>query len=145
MTVDSDTRPAAKDCWDKVEIAGKITGAVLIPILVGGIAFLWNHDSSQRQVAAQMAAIAVGVLQAETKPDSSSNALRAWAVEVLRHPANPPSLSDEAADFLRIKRLPISYSAFSAFQELGADSAHTLKTLNALLEAASEREKILDR
>jgi hypothetical protein len=81
-----------KDFWDKAEIVGK----VLVPIVVGVSVWLWNVERTKFQTTATMTQIAIGVLTGEPA-ESGSNALRKWAIDVLRNPSSPPELSESAA------------------------------------------------
>jgi hypothetical protein len=81
-----------KDFWDKAEIVGK----VLVPIVVGVSVWLWNVERTKFQTTATMTQIAIGVLTGEPS-ENGSDALREWAISVLRNPSNPPELSDSAA------------------------------------------------
>lgn len=103
-----DETQASKDWWDKAEICGKVLGAVIVPLAVAGVALIWNGQSSARQSAAQMSAIAIGILQTEPKPGLDSSALRDWAVSVLQDPTDPPKLSEEAANEMRLMGLPLA-------------------------------------
>lgn len=97
-----------KDWWDKIEISAKAVGAILIPIVVGVTAYLWNSERTQRNTAAAMSQIAVSVLIEEPKefsPDVPLDPLREWAIAVLQSPSNPPDLTDQAANILRQRSL----------------------------------------
>jgi hypothetical protein len=88
----------SKDLWDKAEITGKVVGAVAIPLAAVVIGWHWNAERSERQTAASMTEIAVGILSAEPDPDTAQ--LRVWAISVLQQPQNPPLLTNEAASIL---------------------------------------------
>jgi len=105
----------AIDRWDKAEIAGKVAGAVLIPVTLAVAAWFVNTELTARGQAARMTEIAVGVLTLEPSEDPDTNdPLRDWAIEVLQNPSDPPPLSDEAAEALRTKeRLSVWGSADS--------------------------------
>ena len=95
-----------KDCWDKLEIAAKAAGAVLIPLAVASSVYLYNRGSSERATAAQMTNIAVGVLMSAPLEDRpTDDALRNWAIEVLAEPSRIVPLSREAAAQLRWRQL----------------------------------------
>lgn len=111
-----DETQASKDWWDKAEICGKVLGAVIVPLAVAGVALIWNGQSSARQSAAQMSAIAIGILQTEPKPGLDSSALRDWAVSVLQDPTDPPKLSEEAANEMRFMGLPLAEFSKSAIE-----------------------------
>lgn len=101
-----DSEGKVRDCWDKAEILGKITGAVIVPVVVGVTALWWNGQGNQRQVAAQMSGLAIGILQAEDRQGKANRALREWAVKVLQNPASPPPIDDRAAAELISNGLP---------------------------------------
>lgn len=105
----------SKDCWDKIEIIGKVT----VPIAVGVLILVWNNQRTSQQTAASMTQIAVSVLSQEVE-DSKIDPLRDWAVAVLQNPSNPPTLSDEAAAQLRTSALPWNTSVQSSFDQLGS-------------------------
>ncbi|WBU53299.1 hypothetical protein [Paracoccus sp. SCSIO 75233] len=98
---------AEKDIWDKFDIIGRITGAILIPVAVAYSAFTWNAQRTQSQVMATMAQTATLILSTETSPNASVeemnalNILKSWAITVLQYPERPHSLSDEAAAELK--------------------------------------------
>ena len=97
-----------KDCWDKAEIVGKIVGAVAIPVVAVCIAWVWNVQQTRQQTAAAMTEIAIGVLS--TRPDENQpGALREWAISVLLNPSNPPVLTEQAADQLRLEPIMSLY------------------------------------
>lgn len=93
-----------KDNWDKAEIVGK----VLLPVLVAIVAYFWNHERTRQETSSAMTSIAVGILSVPVG-DSSSNALRSWAISVLQSPNSPPPLTDEAARVLELEALTLSY------------------------------------
>lgn len=101
-----DEMQTQKDGWDKAEVGARIFGAVIVPLIVALVASIWSNHSSARQSAAQMSALAIGILQAEPKPSANDRALRDWAISVLQNPIAPPALSDDAADELRRTGLP---------------------------------------
>lgn len=97
---------ADKDWWDKAEIVGKVGGAIVIPIVVGVAAAVLNSQISDREQAARMSEIALGILTEQPAEPGGPNALREWAIGVLLNPSAPPTLSEEAADTLRLEALP---------------------------------------
>ncbi|MBO9399135.1 hypothetical protein J7400_20865 [Shimia sp. R9_2] len=95
-------RETDKDIWDKLEIAGKVTGAVLVPVTIAYSVYLWNAERSALQTSATMTGIAVSVLTAENIDGvRNSSALKDWAIAVLEAPEDPPRLNDEAAQQLQ--------------------------------------------
>ena len=95
-------KPPEKDVWDKVDIVGR----ALIPVIVALSVLFWNSERTARDTAAQMITIATSILT--TPPDQSApSALRSWAIEVLRFPENPPTLTDEAATALKTEFIPL--------------------------------------
>ena len=97
--------PEPKDCWDKVEVLGKI----VVPIAVGAMILVWNSQRTTQQTSATMTDIAIGVLS-EQPAEGEGGALRNWAIAVLQSPENPPRLSEKAAFELRTERLRLSLS-----------------------------------
>ena len=96
-------RPA-KDCWDKIDIIVK----ALIPIVVALSVWVWNTEKASRDTAAQMITIATSILTAPPE-NSAPSALRQWAIDVLRSPKNPPTLTNEAAIALSKESLPSNF------------------------------------
>ena len=95
-----------KDKWDIADVI--LRG--LVPITVGVMLLFWNNQRTTQQTAATMTEIAVGILSEEPK-DEQSDPLRSWAIEVLKNPSDPPTLSDDAAKLLRTENLPSTISA----------------------------------
>lgn len=103
----------AKDWWDKGLIIGEVAGKVLTPLAIGGAALIFNSQTSQREQAARMTQIAVGILseKPEYSPgDTQPDPLRNWAVAVLQQPGDTIPLDDAAADALRKQGLPRTFS-----------------------------------
>lgn len=134
----SDEAKIQRDWWDKAEICGKILGAVIVPLAVAVVALIWNSQSSSRQSAAQMSAIAIGILQAEAKPGVDSNALREWAVAVLQRPSDPPVLSDDVAQELLQTGLPIWYGKGVRSFDLSGLQTDRLSDIADALDQASD-------
>ena len=95
------TERPAKDRWDKVDILAK----AFIPIVDAGSVLFWNAQKTSRETAAQMITIALSILTAPPEK-SAPNALRGWAIDVLRSPEDPPALTDEAAVALSKEAIP---------------------------------------
>ncbi|MBY5976156.1 hypothetical protein KUV39_05840 [Phaeobacter italicus] len=102
----------AKDWWDKGLIIGEVAGKVLTPIVIGVAALIFNSQTSQREQAARMTQIAVGILSEKpeyspgnTQPDP----LRNWAISVLQRPDETIPLDEEAADALRKQGLSLVF------------------------------------
>jgi len=107
----------AKDCWDKGLIIGEVVGKVLTPVVIGVAALIFNSQTSQREQAARMTQIAVGILseKPEYSPgDTQPDPLRNWAVAVLQQPGDTIPLDDAAADALRTQGLPRTFSAIES-------------------------------
>lgn len=100
-----------KDFWDKADIVLR----AIVPIAVGLMILAWNSQRTTQQTAAAMTEIAIGILA--ENPVEGSNALRHWAIQVLRDPGNPEKLSDEAAKQLEFEALPLFLSMRDAFAE----------------------------
>ncbi|WP_299734611.1 hypothetical protein [uncultured Roseobacter sp.] len=97
----------SKDVWEKAEVIGKIVGAVLVPTVIGLSVLVYNQQASQRDMAARMAQIAVGILTEAPLADASeSDPLRSWAIEVLRNPTEITPLSSSASKELYFRTLP---------------------------------------
>lgn len=110
--------PVKRDGWDKFEIICKGLGALLVPVAVAVVGYMWNdqatkrqaaaHDqASARQMASQMTSVAVGILQAAPKSQVGDKELRTWAVAVLQSPQSPPPLTEKAAEMLELSGFPI--------------------------------------
>ena len=99
---------AQKDYWEKAEIAGKIAGAVLVPIVIGILGWHWNSERTKQSQFAKMTEVAVEILQANPADKSvvADDYIRDWAISVLQSPDNPPVLTAEAAQQLRYRNLP---------------------------------------
>ncbi|MEP2782143.1 MAG: hypothetical protein ABJO67_04155 [Pseudoruegeria sp.] len=105
--------PETKDCWDKLEIIGKVIGSVLIPIVLGVSVLLWNQERTASQVSASMTQIAVSVLKDVPEDlDGKTDPLRSWAISVLQNPESPPPLSSSAAGELQDRSLGSTRSWF---------------------------------
>ncbi|WP_159089334.1 hypothetical protein [Tateyamaria sp. Alg231-49] len=94
-----------KDFWDKFEIGGKVA----LPVVVALAALYLNDQVSQREVSGRMIELSISVLASDPIYDEGEarvDPLRDWAVNVLRHPDNPPTLSRGAATELRRLGLP---------------------------------------
>jgi hypothetical protein len=105
-------------------------GQGLVPIVVGVSVWLWNVERTEFQTTATMTQIAIGVLTREPA-ESGSNALREWAINVLRNSSNPPELSEAAAMQLsgeRIWRPAISQYGFFApnYQALDVEETNRM-------------------
>lgn len=116
----------AKDCWDKGLIIGEVVGKVLTPIVIGVAALIFNSQTSQREQAARMTQIAVGILSEKpeyspgnTQPDP----LRNWAISVLQRPDETIPLDEEAADALRKQGLSLVFSGVDPLSALNLVTA----------------------
>lgn len=98
---------SGKDLWDKIEIAGKV--ALPVVLLLGG--YFLNSQFNQRQRANELIGIAIGILSAHPleEPSETEEAIRNWAIEILRDPTGHHTLSDEIAE--KLKETPISFFA----------------------------------
>ncbi|MBY6043630.1 hypothetical protein [Phaeobacter italicus] len=136
----------AKDCWDKGLIIGEVVGKVLTPIVIGGAALFFNDQTSQREQAARMTQIAVGILseKPEYSPgDTQPDPLRNWAVAVLQQPGDTIPLDDAAADALRKQGLPRTFSAIEsglAMSSIGDSLCIFEKIGRGLSEGEAQRE-----
>lgn len=77
----------------------------------------FNSQTSQREQAARMTQIAVGILSEEPEyspDDTQPDPLRNWAVSVLQQPGETIPLDDEAAEALRRQGLPRAFSAIKS-------------------------------
>lgn len=99
-----DTNNKEKDAWDKIDIAAKVLGTILVPTAIAIIALTWNIERTERQTASDMTQIAVSILTGAPSPETTP--LRLWAISVLQAPKNPPLLSTDAADALKNQQLP---------------------------------------
>lgn len=93
-----------KDDWDKLEILGKVLGAVLVPIVAVAALFWWNSERTQQQTAAALTPLAVNILTTQSDLEDGS-ALKAWAIGVMNSPSDPPRLTNEAASDFRANGL----------------------------------------
>lgn len=91
-----------KDIWDKLDIIFRAA----VPISVGVMLLVWNSQRTTQQTAAAMTDIAVGILTEENEVEGD-DPLRAWAIDVLQNPGNPPPLSSDAAKQLKLEGLPL--------------------------------------
>ena len=99
-----------KDGWDKFDILLKLA----IPAAVAVIAWIWNADRTDRETAASMTQIAIGILS-EKPAEDSADPLRDWAIAVLQNPIDPPVLSAAAAK--QLKTSPLSTAFDKALSE----------------------------
>lgn len=135
-----------KDRWDKWLICGEIVGKVLTPIVIGLAALLFNSQTSQREQAARMAQIAVGILSEKTEyhiGETQPDPLRDWAVSVLQQPGETVQLDEEAAEALRAKGLPQVFSPLRnslAMATLRDDICIFLKVGEGWSASAAEEE-----
>lgn len=125
-----------RDFWDKMDIVIKFFAGVLTPIAVAFGVWLWNIEKTQRETAAQMIAIAVSILTIPPDTQDGPNALRDWAIDVLRDPYTPPRLTAAAAADLQTDPIgPVPLTARELVRQLNGDddSAITPSNGNAII------------
>ncbi len=113
----------SKDFWDKADIILR----AMVPVAVGVLLLLWNNQRTAQQTSATMTEIAIGILS-EKPEGGSSNALRKWAIEVLRNPSDPPLLTDSAALTLELDGFPTMPSRVDLLRMQETEAARALIT-----------------
>jgi lysozyme len=99
--------PRKRDIWDKADIIGKLTGSILIPVVVASTGIYVNAALQERASKQKTFEIAITILQSK---DSSIPQLKAWAQSVFAETvagANQP-LPAAAQKELSVRRLPTS-------------------------------------
>jgi len=98
---------ASKDRWDKVEIVGRLAGAVAVPLVLLLLGQWLTHSFKEGEVSARQVELAIDVLKQNPDVRSDIPGLRQWASETLRDNLSL-GLPAESSEALLEKRLPVS-------------------------------------
>jgi len=112
-----------KGPWEKFELVGRVSGILLIPLVLAILGFFFNMSLKKSDVDLRMVEVAVEVLGTDPDPKQSAEdqAMRNWAVDVINHHGEIDIPED-----VKSTRLPIERKAIERLEAAyaGMENAH---------------------
>jgi hypothetical protein len=110
-----------KDRWDKAEVIIKIISSIVIPVLLLIYGSKINSSIKEQEINVKYIEIATGILN--QPPEKTPEALRNWALDILKEYSKTVPLTEKAIFELKNHQLPTSQTYTSRGGAIAGGSA----------------------